>query len=289
MGSVTSRSRSQHRKRVLSLIAFALLAACARTRAPAVEARPSAREQNKQAAPAPAAQAQPRDAVEAGEPEPAHAPRVPIVHELRAFAGRSEGLYRFRIPLAQAQFSFVNLAYERPLVAALAGHDLVFNGGYWAYAENKRVIQGLLIINDTSHAAKAGTSGGVLEVRSGMARMVRTADYEASPGTALAVQCSPRLVSAGKLVAKLDALRHAARTALCVGQDAGTLAVYLTAQGVEPTLAELAGFLRAEGCRDALNLDGGPSTAAVARSTSESFKLGRGESLPYGIGVSLLR
>jgi uncharacterized protein YigE (DUF2233 family) len=124
----------------------------------------------------------------------------------------------------------------------------------------------------------------VLEIRAGAARLVRGEDFQPAPGTSLAVQCHPRLVQDGKQIARLEGQRRAARTALCVGQDRGLLHVYLTEDRI--SLPELASFLLQEGCLEALNLDGGPSTSAHARHEQGEIRVGRGEQLPYGIGFS---
>jgi exopolysaccharide biosynthesis protein len=50
-----------------------------------------------------------------------------------------------------------------------------------------------------------------------------------------------------------------------------------------PTLAELGDWLAAEGCSEALNLDGGPSTAAAFRDGDRVSKIGAGVGLPYAI------
>jgi hypothetical protein len=103
--------------------------------------------------------------------------------------------------------------------------------------------------------------------------------------TALALQCNPRLVDAGQLVPKLEARRRTARTALCVTRDRSQLDAYLTETPI--TLPELAVFLLQQGCIEALNLDGGPSTAAVARLPRGVLTIARGEALPYGLGFTV--
>jgi len=50
-----------------------------------------------------------------------------------------------------------------------------------------------------------------------------------------------------------------------------------------PTLAELGDWLAAEGCVDALNLDGGPSTAAAFHRENGVLNIGTGVHLPYSI------
>ena len=210
-----------------------------------------------------------------------------IVHEERPFAGFPSPVHRFSIPLSHAHFSFIDLAYRRPLIEALGSHALIFNGGYWAFAKETRVIQGLVIVNDKRHAPKTRASGGVVAVRNGTATMVESAHYAAASGTALALQCSPRLLSNKRIIAGLNSAQKAARTALCIGSDRERLAVYLTEPNTRPTLPQFAAFLQGEGCSDALNLDGGPSTAAAGHAAAGPIEVGYGAALPYGIAVDL--
>jgi hypothetical protein len=224
---------------------------------------------------------------EAAAPDAAQgAARVTIQHETLTLplARGAAQVHHFAIPLAHVVLSYVDLKYETPLVEALGNHDLVLNGGYWGYREQRRVIEGLLIVNG-EQLASAHPRGGVLELRGGKARVVRGEQYAPAPETVLALQCSPRLVDGGKVIPKLEARKRAPRTALCVGADHGVLSAYLTESAI--TLLEFAEFLRAQGCVEALNLDGGPSTAAVARLPMGVITVGRGLSLPYGIGFRL--
>jgi hypothetical protein len=227
--------------------------------------------------------AAPAEADAPAAPQSANASRTAIRHALHTLPLKrgDAQVHHFSIPLAHAEISFVDLKYETPLVEALGTHDLVMNGGYWGYREQERVIEGLLLVNGQK-LAPAHPHGGVLEVRGGKARVVRGEEYTPLPETALALQCSPRLVDGGELIPKLEALKRAPRTALCVGAERAVLSAYLTESAI--TLPEFAAFLRAQGCKEALNLDGGPSTAAVARSAEGELKVGRGLSLPYGIG-----
>ena len=78
-----------------------------------------------------------------------------------------------------------------------------------------------------------------------------------------AVQCRPRLVVGSRVNIRSDDGRRAARTALCL-RDAGRTIELASARDNGdggPTLFQLAAELLAEGCEEALNLDGGPSTA----------------------------
>ena len=232
------------------------------------------------------------------EPE-ADGPSVPtsaITHALvdmptqqrGADPGMPDVMHRFRIPLESTRIAFVDLRYETPLIEALGKHALVINGGYWAYAGKRRVIQGLLVVNGKPLAPflrRAG--GGVLTIREGRAVLTASEQWQPEAEAELALQCKPRLVSSGKVIPKLDTQRRATRTALCIRDDGKTLDAYLTDDALRPTLAELGAFLVTEGCTDALNLDGGPSTAAVFEQAGQApLRVGVGLELPYGLGFS---
>jgi uncharacterized protein YigE (DUF2233 family) len=120
-------------------------------------------------------------------------------------------------------------------------------------------------------------SGGVLWVRDwahdGTAHLTATEEYREQP-VDFAIQCRPRLVVGGRVNIRSDDGRHAARTALCL-RDAGHAIELVIAQSEHgdggPTLFQFAGELLAEGCEDALNLDGGPSTAWASGSDAGSI------------------
>jgi hypothetical protein len=85
------------------------------------------------------------------------------------------------------------------------------------------------------------------------------------------------------VIPKLESARLAARTALCLRDEGSVLDAYLTHDDTRTTLSELGTFLVQEGCQFALNLDGGPSTAAAFRDGERLLTIGLGEALPYGL------
>lgn len=90
-----------------------------------------------------------------------------------------------------------------------------------------------------------------------------------------AIQAKPRLVVEGALNIRSDNGRRAARTALCLKNEGRELMVVVIPADEDegPTLYELGEQLVREGCEEALNLDGGPSTGFVSR---------EGRSMPRG-------
>jgi uncharacterized protein YigE (DUF2233 family) len=127
-------------------------------------------------------------------------------------------------------------------------------------------------------------AGGLLVVEPRRARIVPSKGAQLGPDVQVAVQCRPRLVERGKPVADLNASARATRTAVCVRDHGAVLDVLLTdPRELGPSLAGLAGYLAADGCNDALNLDGGPSTAAGFRQPKGVLRVGLGFGLPYSI------
>jgi hypothetical protein len=214
-----------------------------------------------------------------------------VTHEIRplASAPAARAFHRFRIPLEHARVSFVDLAYQTPLITAPGDSELVINGGYWAYYGPDRRIQGLLVVNGRPLSPRAkNPSGGILHIEGGRGRMLPSSQPLDTRTATLVIQCSPRLVSQGRVIPKLDSRHLAARTALCLRDRGRVLDAYLTVDGTRTTLAELAAFLLDEGCEAALNLDGGPSTAAVFRgSLQPALTVGAGVALPYGLGFTV--
>ena len=83
-----------------------------------------------------------------------------------------------------------------------------------------------------------------------------------------AIQARPRLVVGGALNIRSETGLRAARTALCLKDEGRELTVVVipAEEDEGPTLYELGEQLVREGCEDALNLDGGPSTGFVSPS-----------------------
>jgi Phosphodiester glycosidase len=135
-------------------------------------------------------------------------------------------------------------------------------------ASGKRLSWGALVIDDTQ------------------ARIVLGADVDAPLGYRLVVQGIPRLVVGGK-VPQLKP-QVAERTAVCADGSRVVLVVSIS------TKAETTAFARfladppdkgGLGCRDALNLDGGPSTQLVAKLPTLALSEPRGWGVPNALVV----
>jgi hypothetical protein len=127
-------------------------------------------------------------------------------------------------------------------------------------------------------------SWGALVIDDRNARIVLGADIRDDPAHRLVVQGIPRLVVGGKIQALKPQL--AERTAVCAKDS---VVVLVVSTKVETTA--FARFLADPpdqgglGCRDALNLDGGPSTQLVAKLPALSLSLPGGWGVPNALVV----
>ena len=195
-------------------------------------------------------------------------------------------MHRFRIRLAEIRAEISDLGFKVPVKDSLGSALLAINGGYWEWHRGKPRMMGYVVSQGRELSpVRRKLDGGTLIVQQARARILRSFQLPRTPaGVELAVQCKPRLVDGGKVVAGLNALGHAARTAICIRDAGGTLDAYVSDPATRgPTLADLGDWLAAEGCDDALNLDGGPSTAAAFQRENGPLNIGPGVFLPYSI------
>jgi hypothetical protein len=201
-------------------------------------------------------------------------------------ADRGPRVHRFRLPVSGLRAEVVDLQYRTPLADALGDADLVVNGGYWGFAHDaRRVLIGLVHAGGRELSPlRHALDGGVLVLSAGLASIQPSRSYQKPVGIDLAVQCSPRLLAARSLIPKLKEQGRAARTGACVRDGGKTLELYLTEpKDLGPSLSDFAQFLLAQGCEHALNLDGGPSTAAGYREQGQLVRIGAGRELPYAL------
>lgn len=170
-------------------------------------------------------------------------------------------LYRAAFPVGRTPIHIVDVHMSNELeqVRARAAAALVVNGAF--FAKNGDPI-GLAISDGKRLSAfSSSMSGGVLWIRDFAAHLSATEEY--MPGAAdFAIQCRPRLVVKSRVNIHGDTSPRARRTAICL-REGGKVIEFVVAfdeLGLGPTLFELAMQLAKEGCEEALNLDGGPST-----------------------------
>lgn len=150
------------------------------------------------------------------------------------------------------------------------------NAGY--FDESRRPM-GLLVIDGKKlQRAFPVHEWGTFQVRNGKPELVKST-RQLSAGVSQAIECKPRLVIAGE-VPSFKAQTPAKRAA--VGID-GNGKVVLAVTMNYLTLTEWANCLRKQlNCRDALNLDGGPS-AQLAVQGAIDFSVSGGASVPVFI------
>ncbi len=140
---------------------------------------------------------------------------------------------------------------------------------------------GLLVVDGERRQKLRKVDWGVFAVDDdGGVRIVHTDAWAGEDGVAQAVQSGPRLVVAGEVV---DLKPQAAeRTAVCRRAD-GKVDIVVTRRAA--TLDAFARFLHDEGCVDALNLDGGPSTQLFLGRSGVSIDEPGGTPVPIALGV----
>jgi hypothetical protein len=209
-----------------------------------------------------------------------------LKHEIQELGGAR--VHRFSFAVERLRVEVVDLNYEIPLGDALGDGDFVVNGGFWGWHKAQRRVMGLLRSGGQQISPlRAALDGGVWMIGGGRAGIAASKGFRQPSGIDFAVQCRPRLVQTGQIVPDLNARLHAARTAICLRDAGRALDVYLTdplTQG--PTLSELGSWLVAQGCEHALNLDGGPSTAAAFNQNGKLVRIGAGVELPYALRFS---
>lgn len=183
---------------------------------------------------------------------------------------------RTRIDVATTRFRIVDAQMSRALDGPFLDPRAraVINAGFF---DPKWKPLGLAISEGHTLSAFSPTmSGGVLWIRSGVAHLTASEEYNET-AVDFAVQCRPRLVVAALRNIRSDDGKRAARTALCLRRGGAELEVVLTYTDRDahdgPTLFELATTLQAEGCEEALALDGGPSTGGVLRTETREERV----------------
>lgn len=181
-------------------------------------------------------------------------------------------LHRFRVPLDRARIDVVDFgALRTDLGRVLRTREaaLVVNGGY--YGTDGRP-EGLVVAHGRElNPLLPRIHGGVVAVtRGGRGTHLAAERLRLPRGVEFAIQCSPRLVVGGQSAIARVGVETASRTALCLRAGGRVLDVIVArvdpSRGrAGPTLHTFARELVAEGCDEALNLDGGPSTGMAWR------------------------
>ena len=102
----------------------------------------------------------------------------------------------------------------------------------------------------------------IFQMRYMKPQIITKQEYTLIPDIEMAIEAGPRLLIDGQIVAKLKP-SVAERSALGITAD-GKVIIAAT-DALPLSLNEFAGYLKAAGCYDALNLDGGSSTQIYAK------------------------
>lgn len=177
--------------------------------------------------------------------------------------------------LRKVTLRIVDVHMTRDLAGVVTASDtavFALNGGFF---DARAEPIGLALSNGRLLSPLAKKPGGIVLVdddRGGSLEDAETFSLEESPN-GFGIQGLPRLVVNGAVNVRTDDGKRAERVALCLNRGGWLLDVVLARGKTEPgpTLLELARYLAATGCHDALNLDGGPS-AGVAWREGETIK-----------------
>ena len=161
--------------------------------------------------------------------------------------------------------------------AARSGAAAVLNGPFFDVDGSP---MGLLVVDGKIKQALRRADWGVFYLDPTGAHIVHTSEYSASKAVSQAFQVGPRLVVGGEVLGLKP--QSARRTAMCVRAGGDVLAL-VTGNAVEA--ADLARWLADQGCVDALNLDGGPSSQLWVRSGEVAVDVPGGTGFPIGVGV----
>ena len=204
--------------------------------------------------------------------------------ELRTFTRRA-GLSSQTITAVRAPANRVHVG-SRALLRApdwnkRLGAVAAINGGY--FDSNSRAIGLRISQGKRTNPFYSRANWGVFVIRDDRAAITHTRDYKGSPRTREAMQCGPRLVVAGKVT---DLKPQWARRS-GVGIQANGKVILAVSDGALSfdDWAAMWADKNELNCRDALNLDGGPSTQMSVISAKHPVAVRGGWPVPDAILV----
>ena len=204
--------------------------------------------------------------------------------ELRTFTRRN-GLSTQTITAVRAPANRVHIGSQALLRAPdwnkRLGAVAAINGGY--FDENSKPIGLRISQGKRTNPFYTRANWGVFVIRDDRASITHTRDYKGSPRTREAMQCGPRLVVAGRVT---DLKPQPARRS-GLGIDANGKVVLAVCDGALSfdDWAKVWADKRQLNCRDAINLDGGPSTQMSVISAKHPVEVRGGWPVPDAIVV----
>lgn len=137
---------------------------------------------------------------------------------------------------------------------------------------------GLLVVDGVVRRELRPVDWGVFAVDAAGARIVHTDAWTTSAGVKQAIQVGPRLVVGGAPVSLKP--QSARRTAICLK---GPRSMEVLVSEGSLWAKDLATHLAGHGCRDALNLDGGPSSQLAYRTKDGIVEVAGGVPVPVAL------
>lgn len=204
--------------------------------------------------------------------------------ELRTFTRRS-GFSTNTITALRAPASRVHIGSNSLLRAPDWNKNraavAAINGGYF---DDKTQPIGLRIADGKrTNPFYARANWGVFAIRDDRAFITHTRDYKGSPNTQQAMQCGPRLVVAGKVTDLKP--QWARRSGLGIHADGKVVLAVSDGALSFDDWAAIWADKNGLNCRDAINLDGGPSTQMSVISDKHPVTVRGGWPVPDAILV----
>lgn len=186
---------------------------------------------------------------------------------------------KFRLGAVTAkQLGMTN--FDARTMALKTGAVIGINGGFFSPE-----FQSLgLIVQDGKELNRLKWTSWwhIFQVRDKVPKVLTKQEYALSPDIEMAIEAGPRLLIEGSLPENVKPA-SAERTAL--GITADNKVIIAVTDGLQASMLEMGKRLKAEGCVNALNLDGGSSTQIYAK--LKNFELNRSGFglVANGIGV----
>ena len=204
--------------------------------------------------------------------------------EIRTISRRF-GLSTQTITAARAPANRIHIASGSILRASdwvkNRGAIAAINGGY--FNDNTKSIGLRVADGKRTSDFYSKANWGVFSIRDGQAAITHTRDYQGSPRTQQALQCGPRLVVSGKTT---DLKPQSARRS-GIGVQANGDVIIAVSDGAMSfdDWAVIWADPNELNCRDALNLDGGPSTQLTVVSVKNPVNVRGGWPVPDAVVI----
>lgn len=157
---------------------------------------------------------------------------------------------------------------------------VAINGGY--FDENGHSM-GLRIVSGRSFSSLRKADWGVLWTRGNRAHIVHTRDWNPKTRADQAIQCGPRLVVNGKTTDLKN--QYGRRTGVGIDRTGRILVAVADGNLSLPEWAAVWAARDGLNCRDALNLDGGPSSQLSLKTASKTAEIAGGWPVPDALTI----